>query len=218
MTGYFAFSTEDNYKLTGHGVPTAGDGHHGGGELLPCAGCRADDGEAVQGRGVAERRAAGGDAVTMRSGSGSLAGTGQSWANRFELDGKPATVAGVLPESFDFGAAFSPGAKVDITDAAWSWTTSVIEGNTIAIVGRLKPGVTLEQARAEAKTLFPQFYWGKRFADSKGQYSAYPVFLKEYVSGKLRRSLDRAVVRGGTDPADRVRESFEPAAGTCCGA
>ncbi len=105
-----------------------------------------------------------------------------------QLDGKPATVAGVLPESFDFGAAFSPGAKVDIL-------TPLImddiryEGNTIALVARLKPGVTIEQARAEAKTLFPQFYWGKKFPDSKGNYTAHPSFLKEYVSGKLRRSL-----------------------------
>ncbi len=39
VTGYFAFSTEDNYKLTGHGVPLAGDWNHGGRQLLPCAGC-----------------------------------------------------------------------------------------------------------------------------------------------------------------------------------
>src|SRR6185437_7799609 len=63
------------------------------------------------------------------------------------------------------------------------------EGNTIAIIGRLKPGVTIEQSRAEAKTLFPQFYCGKKFPDSKNNYTAKPVLLKEYVSGKLRRSL-----------------------------
>jgi predicted permease len=105
-----------------------------------------------------------------------------------ELDGKPVTVAGVLPESFDFGAAFSPGEKVDILTPL-VMDDIRFDGNTLAIIGRLKPGVMLEQSRAEAKTLFPQFYWGKRFADSKGNYTAYPVFLKEYVSGKLRRSL-----------------------------
>jgi hypothetical protein len=95
---------------------------------------------------------------------------------------------GVLPESFDFGAVFSPGAKVD------AFAPQVMDGirtsgNTLALIGRLKQGVTLEQARDEAKTLFPKFYWSKRFADSKGDYRARPIFLKEYVSGKPRRSL-----------------------------
>jgi hypothetical protein len=30
------------------------------------------------------------------------------------------------------------------------------EGNTLAFIGRLKPGVTLEQAQREATALFPK--------------------------------------------------------------
>lgn len=56
------------------------------------------------------------------------------------LDGTPATVVGVLPETFDFGAVFSPGAKPD------AYMPVVMDdirdqGNTLALVGRLKPGV-----------------------------------------------------------------------------
>ena len=187
VTGYFAFSTEDNYKLTGRGVPQPVTGIMVAGNFFHVLGV-----EPMMGRQFrAEESLKGGPPAVMlsyafwqRQFGGDRGIVGKS----IELDGKPTIVAGVLPESFDFGAAFSPGAKVDILTPL-VMDDIRFQGNTIAIVGRLKQGVTLEQARAEAKTLFPQFYWGKRFADSKGQYTAQPVFLKEYVSGKLRRSL-----------------------------
>ena len=187
VTGYFAFSTEDNYKLTGRGVPQPVTGIMVAANFFHVLGV-----EPMMGRQFrAEESLKGGPPAVMlsyafwqRQFGGDRGIVGKS----IELDGKPTIVAGVLPESFDFGAAFSPGAKVDILTPL-VMDDIRFQGNTIAIVGRLKQGVTLEQARAEAKTLFPQFYWGKRFADSKGQYTAQPVFLKEYVSGKLRRSL-----------------------------
>ena len=65
------------------------------------------------------------------------------------------------------------------------------DGNTLAFIGRLKPGVTLGQAQGEATALFPRFYWGKKFPNSLGAYKdhARPIFLKDYISGALRRSL-----------------------------
>jgi len=187
VTGYFAFSTEDNYKLTGRGVPLPMTGIMVAGNFFHVLGV-----EPVLGRQFrAEESLKGGPPAVMlsyafwkRQFGGDLGIVGKS----IELDGKPATVAGVLPESFDFGAAFSPGAKVDILTPL-VMDNIRFQGNTIAVIARLKQGVTLEQAKAEAKTLFPQFYWGKRFPDSKGQNKADPVFLKEYVSGKMRRSL-----------------------------
>jgi len=189
VTGYFAFSTEDNYKLTGRGVPLPVTGIMVAENFFHVLGVNPFLGRQFR----SEEALKGGPPAVMLSypfwmkqfgGDRSLVG------KAIALDGKPATVAGVLPESFDFGAAFSPGAKVDIL------TPLVMddiryEGNTLAMIGRLKPGVTLEQSRSEAKTLFPQFYWGKKYPESKGNYkdAGYTVFLKEYVSGKLRRSL-----------------------------
>ena len=187
VTGYFAFSTEDNYKLTGRGVPLPVTGIMVAGNFFHVLGV-----EPVLGRQFRPEE-------SLKGGPGAVMLSHAFWQRQFggdrslvgkpiTLDGKPVMVAGVLPESFDFGAAFSPGAKVDIL-------TPLImddiryEGNTIAIIARLKRGVTLQQAQAEAKMLFPQFYWGKRFPDSKGNYTAQPSFLKDYVSGKLRRSL-----------------------------
>jgi len=94
----------------------------------------------------------------------------------------------VLPQTFDFGSVFSPGSKVDtygpvILDDMEDW------GNTLALVGRLKPGVSIEQAQAEADLLFPRLLFSFKHPDWGGNYTGKLSILKEYVSGKLRRSL-----------------------------
>jgi predicted permease len=102
------------------------------------------------------------------------------------LDNKAATVVGVLPSSFDFPSVFWPGLRADIfipaiLDDIRDW------GNTLVIFGRLKPGVSLAQAQAEANVLLPQLK--AAHSDWFMEYTADMTSLKEYVSGKLRRSL-----------------------------
>ena len=65
----------------------------------------------------------------------------------FDMNGQQTTVIGVLPESFDFGAVFSPGAKVDAITPLNLYGPPRDWGNIITMIGRLKPGVTLAQAR-----------------------------------------------------------------------
>ena len=98
------------------------------------------------------------------------------------------TVVGVMPQTFDFGSVFSPGLNVDI------FTPFVMhdfeeDGNVLALMGRLKPGVTLAAAQAEADLLFPKLDSDLRHPDQNGHYTARQVLLKEYVTGKLHRSL-----------------------------
>ncbi|HVW85768.1 MAG TPA: ADOP family duplicated permease, partial [Bryobacteraceae bacterium] len=87
---------------------------------------------------------------------------------------------------FDFGSVFSPGMQVDFFVPAYMdfWRTW---GNTLAVVGRLKPGVSLAQAQAESDVLFPQLRaaHGDWFEDYKSTLFG----LQDRVSGKLRRSL-----------------------------
>src|ERR1700676_542633 len=104
------------------------------------------------------------------------------------LDNHAVTVIGVLPPTFDFGSVFSPGSKTDlfvptILDDMSDW------GNTLALVGRLKPGVTLQQAQAEADIIFPRLHFNLKHPEWGGNYTARLIELKEYVTGKLRRSL-----------------------------
>lgn len=98
----------------------------------------------------------------------------------------PVTVVGVLPASFDFGAVFSPGMQVDFYVPAYMdfWRTW---GNTLAVLGRLKPGVSLAQAQAESNLLFPQLKSAHR--DWWEDYKSTLSVLQDRVSGKLRRSL-----------------------------
>jgi predicted permease len=107
-----------------------------------------------------------------------------------ELNGTPTTIVGVLPDSFDFGAVFSPGAKVDLftpldLNLERNW------GNIVTFLGRLKPGVTVAQALDDANRVAPNIYFNVKFPQTLGRYKGdlVPVPLKDYVTGKLRRSL-----------------------------
>jgi predicted permease len=119
------------------------------------------------------------------------------WERRFNADrsligravtinAEPVTVVGVMPASFDFGSVFAPGTRADI------WTPLPIDqthdewGNVLSLVGRLKPGVTVESAQAEMNALTRALHrerpdrtrWGPRLTP-----------LQAHVSGRLRMAL-----------------------------
>jgi len=89
------------------------------------------------------------------------------WRNRFASDpsvvgkkltfnNRPVIVAGVLPASFDFAALFAPGTPIDIF-IPWPLTDETNRrGNTMSIIGRLKPGAMVEGARPEFTQLAKQ--------------------------------------------------------------
>jgi len=89
------------------------------------------------------------------------------WQRRFASDpsvvgsklmfnNRAVTVAGVLPASFDFAALFAPGKPVDIF-IPWPLTDETNRrGNTMTIIGRLKPGASVENARPEFTLLAKQ--------------------------------------------------------------
>lgn len=71
------------------------------------------------------------------------------------LSKKPYTIIGVMPAGFDFGSIFTPGMDFDlftpaVMDVMRDW------GNTLSVVGRLKPSVAVAQAQAESDLLFKQ--------------------------------------------------------------
>ncbi|HVW85441.1 MAG TPA: ABC transporter permease [Bryobacteraceae bacterium] len=187
VSGYFAFTGPDNFKLMGGDQPTPATGilvAEGFFETLgvnPLAGRLFRSEEFVHNaRPVVLlsypfwKRQFGGDRNII--------------GRTINLNRSAVTVAGVLPDTFDFGSVFSPGARVDL------FTPYIMDdfredGNDLALIGRLKPGVTLAQAQREADQLFPQLYFEHKHPDYGKGYTGQLTELKEYVSGKLRRSL-----------------------------
>ncbi len=182
LTAYFAFFGYISYTMSGSGEPERLVGVQIAPGFLEQLGIRPQ-----LGRGFA------GD-EWKSNGPGATMLTAGLWRRRFGADpaivGKsvtinesPYVVTGVLPEDFDFGSTFTPGTRVDMLVPARledmrNW------GNTLAIIGRLKPGVTVEQARAEFATLVPPIVKSLDY-----QFGTAMSSLKTHVSGPMRRAL-----------------------------
>src|SRR5262249_24763783 len=94
-------------------------------------------------------------------------------------------VAGVLPSTFDFAAVFTPAARVDFLLPFPIGPETDRWGNTLAAIGRLKPGMRLTQARREFEVLNKQI---KKAHPERGTgFTAVMVPLKEQVSGSYQR-------------------------------
>ena len=68
------------------------------------------------------------------------------------IDGAPTTIVGVLPPSFDFGGTFTPGRPADLFLPFPLSPETNRRGNTVAVIGRLKPGIDLTTAAVETAT------------------------------------------------------------------
>ena len=102
------------------------------------------------------------------------------------INRQPYTVVGILPPSFDFGAAFAPGQRIEMFEP-YPWADIRQWGNTIFIIGRLKPGVTVQSAQSEVDLLMPQMRAGHK--DWYSDYATRVSSLSDHVRGKLRSSL-----------------------------
>ncbi len=188
VTAYMPFYGPADYKLTGRGEPVPVSGVPVVGNFFETLGVQPFLGRLFRPDETVKN---GRPAVLLsfffwkRGFHGDRGIVGQA----IELNNKLTVVAGVLPPSFDFESVFAPGTKMDIfvpaiLDDMRNW------GNTLLIVGRMKPGVTAAQAQAEAKVLFPDFYFNKSHPNWGKGYEAWLQPLQEHVSGKLRRSLE----------------------------
>jgi predicted permease len=188
LAGYHAFFDRIDSTLTGSGEPTRLQSVVVTGNFLEVLGVRPS-----RGRGFL-------DEECQSDGPKAVILTDSFWRRRFHADpgiiGRPITinnvswtVVGILPAFFDFSSIFSPGSRVvDFLRPASEITeTKDSAGNIMAVIGRLKPGVTVPVAQAEFDVLNQQLRGAH--PDSSPDYGARLTPLREQVSGRYQRPL-----------------------------
>ncbi|HWA87462.1 MAG TPA: ABC transporter permease [Opitutus sp.] len=98
------------------------------------------------------------------------------------LDGQAFTIIGVLPERFSPGSTTEVYTPVDYTE-----DNKNHGGHYISVVGRLKPGVTIEQARSELALIAAGL--AKQHADTNTGWSIKLVPVLEATVGDVRPVL-----------------------------
>jgi predicted permease len=185
LTGYDAFFEQLSYNLVGDGVPERLAAVRVAQNFLDVLGV-----QPLIGRNfVAEE--------SIWDGRPAAILTHPFWVRHFGADPSlvgrsitlndiPTEVVGILPASFDFSSTFTPGSPVDfilpfpICDETDNW------GNTTAIIGRMKPGVTADAAQAELDVLVHRLQdadperWG---------LGAVVTELQEKLSGGFRSAM-----------------------------
>jgi predicted permease len=185
LTAYFAFSDYSSYTLKETGEPERLSGFGVAQNFFDLLGVRPLLGRTFDNE---ECKWNGRKAVILTHGLwerrfGSDPGV---IGRRLTLNDEASTVVGVMPAAFDFASVFTPGSKVDmlvpfpITDETDHW------GNTLAVIGRLKPGHTVPNAQAEFDLLSQQILSSKK---DRWQFGASLTGLQEEVSGRFRRAL-----------------------------
>jgi predicted permease len=108
------------------------------------------------------------------------------------LDGAPATIVGVLPPSFDFGGTFSPGRPADLFIPYPLSPETNRRGNTLALIGRLKPRVSLAAASVETATVVDRFSQVAPDVEPGRRRNAFrPILtpLQDRISGRFHGTL-----------------------------
>src|SRR4051812_4903530 len=102
------------------------------------------------------------------------------------LNGDATTVIGVLPATFDFASIFHPGGHFDLFFPFPLSPETNRWGNTMAMIGRLKPGVTAAQAHAEIRTLGAQL---TREHPDMNSFEGRITPLAAQVNGRMRAAV-----------------------------
>ena len=185
LAGYFAFYGVGDNLLSGRGEPERLSGVPVSDNFFEVLGIQPQLGRLFNGE---EGKWNGPKAVLLSHGL---------WRRRFAADpaivgrsltlnDAPHTVVGVLPSSFDFGSVFAPGSQFDLyfpfplSPETHRW------GNTMAMIGRLKPGATVAEARAEIRTVASQIT--AEHPDRNG-FQGHIRSLADQVSGRMRLAV-----------------------------
>lgn len=185
LTGYFAFFEYESYNLTGDGDPERLVGVGVARDFLEVLGVTP-----LYGRNFVEEE-------SVWDGRPAVILTHDFWTRRYGADpsvvGRTITlndvateVVGVLPASFDFASTFVPASRVDflrpfpISDETDRW------GNTMAMIGRLRPGATVEGAQADVDRMVAEL---QRADPDRWGLGGVVMPLEEHIAGGFRNAM-----------------------------
>src|SRR3984957_16455919 len=186
MGAYFAFFGDSDDTLTGHGEPERLGAVAFSQNFFQVVGVRPKLGRLFDDE---ETKWHGRPAVLLKE---------NLWERRFSsdpkivgqaiiLNNKPVTVIGVMPHEFDFASIFSPSSRIDLYKAFPLTQETDRWGNTLSIIGRLKPGVSVPSAQAEFNVLVENLH--REHPENGKTWGARLTPLQDQISGRLRRGL-----------------------------
>ena len=147
LAGWFSFYNSGDQELTGSGEPERVTSVPVTGNLFSMLGV-----ELAIGRSFTKQESEG-----KYSAPTAMVLSNSFWRRRFAsdpnvvgrkltLNNQPVTIIGVLPAAFDFSSVFAPGTSIEcLYSLASGRKKQKPQGNTMAVVGRLKPGVTVAE-------------------------------------------------------------------------
>jgi predicted permease len=111
------------------------------------------------------------------------------------LNGEPATIVGVVPDWFRFPAAgeLPQGFGFSLSPVVWTLDVLTPEqrqnrgGKSLALIGRLKPGVTPDQAEADLANIAQDIE--RAFPATNAGWTVRVISLREQLVGSLRPAL-----------------------------
>jgi len=185
LAGYFAFYGVGDNVLTGRGEPERLSGVPVSDRFFEILGVRPQLGRTFT---ATESQWHGPKAVMLSH---------SCWVRRFgsdpaivgtsvTLNDESHTIVGVLPESFDFASVFAPGSRFDLYFPFPLSPETNRWGNTMALVGRLKDGVSAAQAQSEIRILGAQI---AREHSDLNSFEGFVTPLTEHVNARMRLAL-----------------------------
>ncbi len=185
VAGYFAFYGVGDHLLSGRGEPERLSGVPVSENFFDVLGVRP-----LLGRAFNAQESAWNGPKTVMLGYA-------LWERRFNRDptivgtslvinDASHTVVGVLPASFDFATIFAPGSRFDLYFPFPLSPETNRWGNTMAMIGRLKPGATAARAQAEVRVLAPLI---RREHPERNGFEGIVKPLSQHVSGNIRLAV-----------------------------
>jgi putative ABC transport system permease protein len=113
-----------------------------------------------------------------------FAGDAGALGTAIHMNGESYTVIGVAPSNFDESLALR---GIDVWTPLYFNQNSALRSNTMAVIGRLRPAVTIEQANHEMQIVARRLQ--SEFPDIDRGWSAIAMPLQDYGVGRLRSAI-----------------------------